>query len=176
MGKVSRIVLGLACFAAGFQVGTITGVNTPVSSVRTDTLVVRDTIRLPVPEPVQVTEVRRDTVRIETSAADGSKSKSEHDVPEGKDNASAVPRFESDGSFTIPIQRKEYKTEDYTAVVEGWRPELVSMEVYPKTITINTKETRVKKPVWTVTAGVGTGYDGKRVRPNIGITAGLRLW
>ena len=36
----------------------------------------------------------------------------------------------------IPVERKEYRTEDYRAVISGYRPNLDLIEVFQKTLTI----------------------------------------
>lgn len=38
--------------------------------------------------------------------------------------------------FAIPIEKKEYRTENYHAVISGYKPELELMEVFKKTLTI----------------------------------------
>lgn len=85
--------------------------------------------------------------------------------------------FERD---TILIrEQKNYSDTTYTAWISGYQPELDSIEVYPKAVTklINTEVTRtiVKKPHWTISAGVGIGYTG-RIKPYAGIQIGYVLW
>lgn len=47
----------------------------------------------------------------------------------------------------VPIEQKVYQTEDYKATIEGFRPNLVEMEVYQKTTYINKEVTKfVKEP------------------------------
>lgn len=38
--------------------------------------------------------------------------------------------------FAIPIEKKEYRTENYHAVISGYKPELELIEVFQKTLTI----------------------------------------
>ena len=73
-----------------------------------DTVVVRDTVRDTVPRYVSVATVRRDTLF----------------VPLPADTVrDSIP-------VIIPIERKEYRTADYRAVVSGYKPSLDYMEVY----------------------------------------------
>lgn len=60
----------------------------------------------------------------------------------------------------IPIERKEYRTERYHAVIEGYHPELISLTTYPETKYITRTETH------TIT---------KRKRLGIGIQAGYGI-
>lgn len=77
----------------------------------------------------------------------------------------------------IPIERKEYKTENYKAVIEGYRPCLVSMELYQKTMTIESFETRAvtAKPRFGIGLQAGYGFNGKKVFPYIGVGMQINL-
>lgn len=143
-----------------------------------DEVIVRDTIKVPVPVPVSdgvvdkvVVPPRKDsdTVQNDERTPDGT------NVPkEDKKPVDDTPSVLPSGEVEIPIERKTYQTEDYKAVVEGWRPNLVSMEVYPKTTTIT--QTKLKKPVFSLTLGPGVGWDGKEIKPAIQLTAGFVLF
>lgn len=71
----------------------------------------------------------------------------------------------------IPIERKEYETPDYKAVIEGYRANLLSMEVYQRTQVITNTDTRYikTKPSWGIGVQVGYGIIGKEMSPYIGI-------
>lgn len=111
-----------------------------------DTVVVRDTVRDTVPRYVSVATVRRDTLL----------------VPLPADTVrDSIP-------VIIPIERKEYRTADYRAVVSGYKPSLDYMEVYRKTqtVTLSPKPKRwgiglqagISYPAgWHV--GIGISYD-----------------
>lgn len=150
-------LLGLLALIVGFALGALTYraytpfIEVPIVEVRMDTVVVRDTLRLPVPPPRRITEVRTDTLYIATAAGDTV-------------------------TAELPVTQVEYSTLEYKAILEGYKPRLVSMEVYPKTITINRVETVVRRPRWGVTAGVGGGYDGNKFVPHLGVTVGWVVW
>ena len=63
----------------------------------------------------------------------------------------------------VPITQKEYSDSTYTAWISGYKPRLDSIEVYQRTVRINTIVTE-KIPTttsrWVITAGlnVGVGY------------------
>lgn len=142
----------------------------PTSSVTTQMVVKRDTVKVEVPAPVSKGVVKTEIV----------KPRKTDDVVESN---TEVPTYENDaptitqsGEVEIPIERKTYQGEDFKAVVEGWRPNLVSMEVYPKTTTITKTEVKLKKPVFSVTVGPGAGWDGKEIKPYLGVTAGLVIF
>lgn len=175
--------IGLIGFVLGFLLGGLTykrfssSFELPVVAIQADTVIVRDTIRLEIPTPTSNGEIRRDTVWLQKKTADSTNLESDSTTPVDTSNDREGVRLEPDGSITIPIEQKEYKTEEYKALIEGWRPKLVSMEVYPKTTTITNTVTRLQKPRWSVTGGLGAGYAPNiGLYPNIGIVAGFVLW
>jgi hypothetical protein len=128
---------------------------------RVDTLVVRDTIRDTVPVPRTRHIVRIDTVWLrsvdEKSPADSIK-------------------------VETPIEQKIYQTDDYRAVVEGFRPALVEMEIYRNTLHIDrethTTTTITPRPKrWGIGIQIGYGYaptavaTGRNFHPYVGIGA-----
>ena len=118
-----------------------------------DTVITHDTVRVREPKPYYVEVVRTDTLIINDTVK--------------------VP---------IPIEQKTYKTEDYKAVIQGYKPTLLSMDLYKKetlirdTIKINNTITKLKPPRWVISVGPGIGYGPKGIEPYIGINAGVVLW
>ena len=123
--------------------------------IKRDTVVIRDTVRPPVPKPQIVTVVRRDTVRITVV----------QDV-EDKPLTDTV-RVE------IPISRSIYKTDDYKATIEGYNARLVDMELYRRTTVITNTVPKLKSPRWALTVGPGIGYGPNGWRPYIGASVGF---
>lgn len=71
----------------------------------------------------------------------------------------------------VPIERKVYQTEDYRATVEGFRPNLVDMEIYRQTQFITQTQT-IKVPDkrrWGIGLHAGYGYTPKGFQPYIGV-------
>lgn len=92
-----------------------------IVEIRIDTLVKIDTLRDTVRVPVERYIARVDTVWLQ-SARD-------------------TVRVEVE----VPIERKVYQTDEYRAEIEGFRPSLVSMEVYRQTQYITTVQTVIPK-------------------------------
>lgn len=156
------------CILIGFVVGAVVGslvTYRGCSSVEhtqtvqsdtiriSDTIVVRDTIRLDKPKPYYVEVVRVDTVAtIDTI------------------------------TVTVPIEQKTYKNEDYKAVIGGYKPSLIYMDIYRKTTTIrdtvqiNNTITKYKPPRWSLSVGPGVGYGPKGFEPYIGVNFGYVIW
>ncbi|MDE6303327.1 MAG: hypothetical protein K2M01_00755 [Paramuribaculum sp.] len=80
---------------------------------------------------------------------------------------------------TVPIERKVYADSNYRAVVEDYRPSLVSLEIYqPKeVITVTKTQSRLIKPKIVVGPSLTIGYDPLRgqVSPVIGISVTVPL-
>ncbi len=128
-----------------------------VVKTRSDTVIVRDTIRDTVPIPVTRYLVRIDTVHVKVAG----------------DTVYV--------NVEVPIHQRVYQTDDYRAVVEGFRPELIAMEVYRQTHYITRIET-VPVPDrkrWGIGlhAGYGATVHGGRVImvPTVGVGVSYNL-
>ena len=132
--KKSEIVWPLITLVLSLIIGfffgrsTIQTVTETVIRERVDTLVLRDTVRYEIPVPSFVYVTRIDTVKIVETVA-----------------------------VTVPITQQTYKTEEYKAVVEGYKPRLIDLEVYPQTYYITSEKEIVRtvhvKDTWQPYAG-----------------------
>lgn len=124
--------------AAAFFLGRVLPQKPETHRTVRDTVTVYDTIRDSIPVPFTVRFDHYDTLYvplyIDTTTTD----------------SVLVP-------VTIPIERKEYRTDDYRAVVSGYRPSLDVMEVYRTTQTVTVRE---KAKRWGIGPQVGVGYPG----------------
>ena len=123
-----------------------------------------DTVRLTVPEVRDSVVVRYVVRRMAMPRAYPTDSM---DGPEPDNDSAAV---------IVPITRKEYKGEDYTAWVSGYMASLDSIAIIRRTerVTIRDKPKR-----WSVgiQAGVGIGADGRqRFGPYVGIGVTYNLF
>ena len=151
-GYIATILLFVVAFFAGRasrRCGVVSG------EVRRDTVTVIDTLfrEIPMPYPVEI-------VRVDTCYLPG-----------------AADTFRIPGA--VPIERKTYITSDYRAVIEGYRPALVEMEVYHRTNTVTvTPPVTVKPKRWGIGVQVGYGYmpTVNREAPYIGIGIQFDLW
>lgn len=125
--------------AAAFFLGRALPKEPEPGKVVRDTITVRDTVRDSIPRPFIVRFDHWDTLYIplyitDTVAGD----------------SILVP-------VSVPIERREYRTEDYHAVISGYRPNLDVMEVFRKTQTVTVRE---KAKRWGVGPQAGFGYPG----------------
>lgn len=124
------LVLGI-----GFFAGRRTCRPQQLEILRRDTVTVTDTVVREIPVPRTVTVVRIDTCYLSSPT-----------------DTIRIP-------VAVPIERKTYTTPDYRAVVEGYRPSLVEMQVYQKQQTITqTIPISNKSKRWGIGIQAGYGY------------------
>lgn len=149
MKNVVIAVIALALIAAAFLLGRRSVKPEIVKIHRTDTVVVRDTVR----ETVLVPKVRYLT-RVDTVL-----------LP--------VPGDTVEVPVLVPISRKVYEGEDYRAVVSGFRASLDTLDIFRKTQTVtNTVVQRVEVPGkpkrWGIGVSAGYALTPQGVKPYIG--------
>lgn len=132
--------------------------NRPPVEVKTDTLTIRDTVRLPAPKPQTVTI--RDTLKLSTTDT----------------NFVAV----TDSTVALVRTSVDYRDSSYFATVSGVMPSLDYIEVYQKTQIVTNTVTEIKgAPRWSFSAAagptVGYGFTPKGAQPfcGIGVTVGV---
>lgn len=143
----------ILCLIASFVAGALLGwkgreaaPSYREENARTDTVVVRDTLRLPPPPPVEKEIVRfvpvTDTVII-------------------------------NDTIMVPILQKVYQTPDYKAWVSGYNAALDSIQLYPRTLTVTRT---VSQRRWGVGLMGGYGAGLKGLTPFIGVGVYYRIW
>ncbi len=149
----SALVIILALLASFFA-GRHTKKCDTITQI--DTLVLRDTIRevLPVETTRYVDRVIRDTalvVRVDTVT-----------------NTQYVE---------VPIERKRYTSATYDVLIEGYKPTLLSIDVYTETKVVNRVEIKKRRTRWG--AGIQVGYgvtpDGE-AKPYIGVGVSYNIF
>lgn len=110
--------------------------NCPQPEIRIDTITVFDTIREKIPEYINRYVVKTDSVPYYIYGVD------------------TVIKY-----VYLPIERKEYKTDNYFAIVEGYNPSLYYIETYNKTSYIDRVQKIYVKPRWGIGVQIGYGYN-----------------
>lgn len=146
---MKNVVIALALIAAAFLLGRRSVKPEIVKIHRTDTVVVRDTVR----ETVLVPKIRYLT-RVDTVL-----------LP--------VPGDTVEVPVLVPISRNVYEGEDYRAVVSGFRASLDTLDIFRKTQTVtNTVVQRVEVPGkpkrWGIGVSAGYALTPQGVKPYIG--------
>lgn len=134
MRTLPWILCGVLAVVAAWGWMRPKGMRPPVTVL--DTLVVRDTVHDSVPRPVQVRFDHWDTFPVYIRDIDTLTVRESLYVP-------------------VPVERREYRTDEYRAVVSGWHPQLELMEVYRTTQTIVAAP---KARRWGLGVQAGVGY------------------
>ena len=119
---MKNIIIALSILVVGFVLGLICRRTEYVetSIVQRDTTVVRDTHTIEKPVPVKVTVIDSIPVPVKDTV-----------------------RMRDTLYVRLPLEKREYKREDFYAVVAGYEPRLTHIEVYPKTVYV----TEVQKQI-----------------------------
>ena len=149
MKNVVIAVIALALIAVAVLLGRRSVKPEIVEIHRTDTVVVRDTVR----ETVLVPKIRYLT-RVDTVLL-------------------LVPGDTVKVPVLVPISRKVYEGEDYRAVVSGFRASLDTLDIFRKTQTVkNTDVQRVEVPGkpkrWGIGVSAGYALTPQGMKPYIG--------
>lgn len=146
--------LGLVVLGMGIQ-RHIQGTPAPVTVMPPDTTYIHDTTYIDRPVPVKEYITRRDTVFIENSGI----------------------IIQKDSSLVIPIETKVYENDKFRAVVEGYRPRLMELELYTEHMQI-TKPVVIPTSRWSigVTAGPVVTRDGIKPGISVGLTYNLKTF
>ena len=135
----------------GYEVGYVEGWTAPRQS---DTLIIRDTLRIDRPVPVYQYVEKPVYLAV-------------HD--------SLLVHVHDTTYIALERTRKGYSGEDYECEVSGVDPALEWMRVFPKTVYI-TSETPAPKPshwAWGVTVGPGLLYNGQ-LHAGVALAAGVQ--
>ena len=145
-------IISVGCVVGSFFFGRATIKDTTIVStkIERDTIIVRDTIRQYYPKEVEKVVVRTERVEVPIVRCD---------------------TIRDTMWVNLPIEAREYKSEEYFAIVEGYSPMLKYIEVYPRTAYINSTETIKKRKHWGVGIGVqgGYGFTPKGWQPYAGV-------
>lgn len=145
-------IIFVGCVVVAFFFGRATIKDTTIVStkIERDTIIVRDTIRQYYPKEVERVVIRTERVEVPIVRCD---------------------TIRDTMWVNLPIEEREYKSEEYFAIVEGYNPMLKYIEVYPRTAYINTTETIKQKKHWGVSLGIqgGYGFTPKGWQPYAGV-------
>ena len=151
----------------------------PTEVVRADTIVVRDTVRMVEARVVKEEVVRYDTVFF--PVVEHSELKSEpkgelKNIPICNESDSTSNLSRDSAKVVVPITERIYEDSTYRAVVRGYNPELVSLDMYLKEIYFPKIVEKKVKPKVVVSAGVYGGFGVKGADYGLGISVGVPIW
>lgn len=121
-----------------------------------DTVIVRDTIEIKVPEPKEVKIIKKDTVYLPS------------------------PTLNDSIDIVLPLEEKIYGDSTFRAVIQGYNPILKEITIYPTNTTI--KKTNIVtvdkfkyKPNISLSVGYGYGIIHKQNDLFVGITLSIPI-
>ena len=154
-------IIFVGCVVGSFFFGRATIKDTTIVStkIERDTIIVRDTLREYFPREVSSKHIRTENAFLRLSLR--------MPLIMLRDTVTEVDSV----LVEVPIEEREYKGDEYYAVVGGYDPYLKSIEVYPRTSYITTAETIKKRKHWGVGIGVqgGYGFTPKGWQPYAGV-------
>ena len=148
-----KLIVVVLVLVAGLSIGYRCGVSGAIE-VNTDTIFVRDTIKVSVPIVTEIKDVGLQTYRIKLLGR----------IQEAPDTI-IVSKTDSI-NIELPIEQKVYSDSAYTAYISGFQPRLDSIHIYYPTRYITTTITEKKRFSYGIQAGVGLTPKG--IQPYIG--------
>jgi hypothetical protein len=138
--------------------------------VQLDTIYVYDTIRIVEPVPVKEEVVRYVYVTLpknEQNESECAEMSSQNEQNEFQEDSVEV---------IIPITERTYEDSTYRAVVRGYNPELVSLDLYTKAMYYPVFLKQKIEPKIVVSAGIYGGFGWKGADYGFGIMIGVPIW
>lgn len=176
----------IVCAAVIFAVATVLAwmagrwsraMATDGERVRRDTVTVVDTVVYRVPVAKDSTVVRYVTRTVPVAAQSY---RAPRDTTSVKNDREVMPPLYASASsdsaaVVLPITQMVYSDTDYRAWVSGYEPQLDSIKVFPRTVTV--RETIYKPPNrFSVGVQAGYGITPKGLQPYIGVGVGVRIF
>lgn len=174
------IVCAAVIFASAMVLSWLAGkhsraMTTDGESVRRDTVTVIDTVVHRVPAAKDSTVVRyvTRTVPVATQSYRAPRDTANNDrevMPKLYASANS-----DSATVVLPITQKMYSDTDYRAWVSGYEPQLDSIKVFPRTVTV--METKYKPPSrFSIGLQGGYGLTPKGLQPYIGVGVNVRIF
>ena len=153
--KSWHVILLLALCALCFFFGRHAKRTEAGFAAKTDTVILRDTIRDSIPYPIYETVIQ--------------------EVPELFPVYITLAGDTVREPVIVPIRitQKEYQTDDYRAWVSGYNPALDSIHIFRKTLSVTQKQPSRRFGIG-ITAGYGIGKNG--LSPYVGVGGYYRIW
>lgn len=142
-----------------------------------DPIAVHDTIRIVEPTPADEDVVRHDTASFPMVGQSEPKGELKNiPICNELDSIGGLSNGLSNDSakVVIPITERTYEDSTYKAVVRGYNPELVSLDIYNSTKTITI--TKTKQPKVVVGIGPYAGFGNKGFNYGIAVNVSMPIW
>ena len=132
-----------------------------------DTIYIHDTIHIVEPTPTKEEAVGEEVTKLP-------KAKSKLNIPISNELDSIGELSNDSAEVVIPITERTYEDSTYKAVVRGYNPELVSLDIYKQQTTVYRQQTR--KPKVVVGIGPYAGFGNKGFNYGIAVNVSMPIW
>lgn len=141
----------------------------------TDTVYIHDTIRIVEPMPVDEKIIGEEVAKLPKAKIElKDELKSELNIPISNELDSTSNLIQDSAKVVIPITERTYEDSTYKAVVRGYNPELVSLDIYRQQTTVYRQQTR--KPKVVVGVGPYAGFGNKGFNYGIAVNVSMPIW
>jgi hypothetical protein len=144
-----------------------------------DTIIVHDTIKVVEPKFIAQKVVSHDTVWLPLVEEPTDTMHLANQFADKRTNGSPCDyllSYVDSVPVVVPITERVYKDRTYKAVVSGYDPKLVSLDIYSEKSVVHHSTVVKKKPKIAVSAGVYGGFGSKGVDYGLGIMVGVPIW
>lgn len=146
----------------------------------TDTVWIHDTITITTPVPVKSDSVRADTVFMTLVKPNVEPNDTlDNQFADHRTNGSPCDYLLTSIDsvrVVVPITERTYQDRRYKAVVSGYDPKLVSLDIYSEKSVVHQTMVVKKQAKIALSAGVYTVFGPKGFDYGVGITLGVPIW
>ena len=145
--------------------------------IKPDTILVYDTISINTPMYITRTIIKYDTIQVPITSQDTMRLANQF----ADRRTNGVPynyllSYVDSIPVIVPITERVYKDRHYKAVISGYDPKLVSLDIYSERSVVHNTTVVRKKPKIAISAGVYTGFGAKGFDYGLGVMLGIPVW
>jgi hypothetical protein len=145
---------------------------------RVDTVILHDTIRIREPKPAAQKVVTHDTVWLPLVEEPTDTMHLANQFADHRSNGSPCDyllSYVDSVPVVVPITERVYKDRTYTAVVSGYDPKLVSLDIYSEKSVVHHSTVVYKQPPIALTIGPYVGFGNKGFNYGIALNLGVPI-
>ena len=145
---------------------------------RVDTVIIHDTIRIRTPKPAAQRVVEHDTVWLPLVEEPTDTMHLANQFADKRTNGTPCDyllSYVDSVPVVVPITERVYKDRTYKAVVSGYDPKLVSLDIYSEKSVVHHSSVVYKQPPIALTIGPYVGFGNKGFNYGIALQIGIPI-
>lgn len=145
---------------------------------RVDTVILRDTVRIREPKPAVQRVVEHDTVWLPVAEEPTDTMHLANQFADKRTNGTPCDyllSYVDSVPVVVPITERVYTDRTYKAVVSGYDPKLVSLDIYSEKSVVHHSSVVYKQPPIALTIGPYVGYGNKGFNYGIALQLGIPI-